>query len=289
MPTTPRRLIAAAMLSAVAAGCGQATSSSPPNVSSHPKPLAKTLLAAAAATTNTGSARFGMQMTMTTPQGTLTMHGTGAMTLSKPPRGSMNIVMQVPNAPTPFGASERILGTTIYMKMPMLTRMVPGGKPWIKMDLEALGKQQGVDFGALMNSGSSDPTAVLSYLQGISNDIQNMGTDTVQGMQTTHYRATISLQRAMRRVAAKSPAAAASMRQLLAQAGLSNEPVDVWIDDQGLLRQEKVTVSMPSLGSTMTLTLSLSHFGAPVHVAAPPASQTTDFQKLIAQSGAPGA
>jgi hypothetical protein len=287
MTSTPRRLLAVALSAAVAAGCGQATSSSssPPDATSHPKPLAKTLLAAAAATTNTGSAQFGMNMTMTTPQGTLTMRGTGAISFHKPPQGTMTLVMHVPNAPTALTATERILGTTIYMRMPFLTAAVPNTRPWIKIDLQALGRSQGMDLGALMNSGTSDPTAILGYLQGISNDIQNLGTQTVGGVQTTHYRASVSFQRMMSRLSAQNPAAAASIRHMMSLSGTSGEPVEVWIDGQGLLRREKVTVRMPSQGSTMTMVIGLSHFGAPVHVTAPPPSQTSDFQQFVSQAG----
>ena len=45
---------------------------------------------------------------------------------------------------------------------------------------------------------------------------------------------------------------------------------------------------MPALGGSMMILLQLSDFGVPVHVSAPPASQTTDLLKMLRSQGAGG-
>lgn len=291
MSITARRMLAVALAASVAAGCGQGTASSGSNPPPSGKASAKTLLAAATATTKTGSARYTLHMTMTGPNGQTTAQGHGITSFTHPVRASISMVMQVPGLATPMSVSERVLGTTIYMKMPLLQNEIPGAKPWMKLDLEAMGKAHGIDFGAIMNSSSSNPATIMSYLQGISSNIQNIGTETVNGVQTTHYKATVDVRRMIAHLERTNPKAASSMQHAMALTGTSSEPVDVWIDDQGLLRQETVHTGMPAQGTSMTFTMNLSDFGVAVDVTAPPASQTSDFMKLLrqAQSSAGGA
>jgi hypothetical protein len=285
MSFTPRRMLAVALAASIAAGCGQGSASSnsaPP--ASNGKASAKTLLAAATATSNTGSARFTMQLSMPTAYGQATMHGTGETTFASPPHLTLNMLVQMPQMGTPVRASERAIGTTIYMKMPFLTADIPGGKPWLKLDLEAAGKTQGMDFGSLMNSGSQNPATILAFLQGVSSNVQNQGTETIDGVQTTHYHATVSPQRMLARLAKKDPKAVSTYRKALSLTGMGDEPVDVWVDGGGLLRRETLHADMPALNGSMDFTMDLSDFGVAVNVTAPPASQTTDLLQLLKRS-----
>lgn len=281
MSITARRMLAVALAASVAAGCGQGTASSGSNPAPSGKVEARTLLAAAAATTRTGSARFTMQMTISSSAGQITASGHGETTFGHTAHGTLTMVMQIPGAATPVGVTERVIGTTIYMKMPFLQAEIPGARPWMKIDLEAMGKAHGIDFGAIMNSSSNNPATILSYLQGVSSNIQNVGTETVDGVQTTHYTATVDFHRMMRALERTDPHAASSIEQVMAMTGVSSDPIDVWVDGQGLLRQETVHTRMPAQGASMTITMDLSDFGAAVSVTAPPASQTSDFMKLL--------
>src|SRR6476646_2078323 len=202
----PMTRIAGVVLAALAlTGCGQASSthSAPPGLT----PVKNLVLTAAAThTRHAGSARVVMDVTMSTEQGTITMHGTGQFRLHSPAAGAMHLSMTVPTAGTTISMDERILGTTIYMRSPLLTRSIPNARPWLKLDLERLGKQQGIDFAALMNSSNSDPTQVLTYLDATSPTVVNLGHATVDGVATTHYHADIDLSRALRVMVARAPA-----------------------------------------------------------------------------------
>ena len=66
-------------------------------------------------------------------------------------------------------------------------------------------------------------------------------------------------------------------------------PVDVWVDAQHHIVQEKVSLTVSAKPSstaaaqqvTTDTTIRLSGFGTPVQVTAPPASQTTDLTKTV--------
>jgi hypothetical protein len=278
---------AGAVLAALAlTGCGQTSSThSSPHAVSPVKDLV--LTAAATHTRHAGSARVAMDMTMSTEQGTITMHGTGQFKLHSPAAGAMHLSMTVPTAGTTIGFDERILGTTIYMRSPVLSQSIPNSRPWLKVDLERIGKQQGVDFAALMDSGNSDPTQMLTYLDATSDTVVNMGHAQVDGVATTHYHADIDLSKAMRVMVARAPAdqrkaVRSTYRNLLQQTGTTSYPVDVWVGADGYVRQMHMSVPMPVAQSSMDMTMQLSHFGAPVHITPPSASQVTDLAALAA-------
>ncbi len=63
----------------------------------------------------------------------------------------------------------------------------------MRLDLARLERAQGIDMNALTSTGRSDPTQMLSTLEGESDSIVTVGHDTVRGVATTHYRAVIDL------------------------------------------------------------------------------------------------
>jgi hypothetical protein len=74
--------------------------------------------------------------------------------------------------------------------------------------------------------------------------------------------------------------------QLMQVAGVRQFPMDVWIDAHGLVRRVAyhISLNMPGSGQMMTTTVRMDmfDFGTPVHVHAPPASQTTNLTKILA-------
>jgi hypothetical protein len=169
----------------------------------------------------------------------------------------------------------------MYLKMPFLTGMLPGGKQWLKVDLAAAAKQAG--NGALGSFGQIDPQQWLQQLLASSNT-QKLGTDTVQGEQMTHYRTTVDPSQALSKVPASQRAA---IRNALKQIGMSTIPVDVWVDGKGLLRRESLSLSFGQglQNATMKMTYDMHDFGEPVNVEVPPADQVFDALSALKGSG----
>jgi hypothetical protein len=89
-------------------------------------------------------------------------------------------------------------------------------------------------------------------------------------------------QRGRHELADRLPAASrAGYLRLMGADDRSTAPIEVWVDGHGLLRQERFGLRMPAVDATMSLTMTLTRFGVPVRVAVPPASRTSDFQKLL--------
>jgi hypothetical protein len=249
-------------------------------------------------TSSRGGLRMSMHQTMTVPGlGTVPSTAEGRFdTTSR--RGEMTLSMDVPSPPDGTGAgtgmtaavSQRMIfdGLTIYMSAPQSAATLPGGKRWMKIDLGAVGRWAGLDLGALARSGGQDPTQVLRYLKATGGDVTRVGSDTVRGVATTHYVATVDL----RKVPASAPAAERaavrrSIEQVVKLAGTSTAPIEVWVDAGGLARRIATTITTGTAGERVTLRqrIDLYGFGTTVDVAVPPASEVVDVGDL----GAPGA
>ena len=128
----------------------------------------------------------------------------------------------------------------MYLKLGLLSAMIPGGKPWVKLDLAKAGKAAGVDLSQLMGGAGQSPTDSLQLLRS-QGDFSQVGTETVGGVSTSHYHGTIDLAKA-----ATARGASADLIKRLRDLGAPAEyPADVWIDDSGYIRRFGRVTSRP--------------------------------------------
>ena len=175
----------------VVGGCGAANTIDP---------VAK----AASISTTTPGFQMRFVVRFGSPQLPTALKATGTGSIDARDRtGSVLFVMNAGNDPDlkkAFGGStlrfqELVNGTTVYLKLPAaIAAKLPGHRPWMKVDLA---KASGIPgFSSLANNPvSSDPSQFLSYLRAASGNVSKQGTEVVNGIQTTHYHATISLDR----------------------------------------------------------------------------------------------
>ena len=83
--------------------------------------------------------------------------------------------------------TEVMKGWRIYMTSPLFARQLPQGKTWMSLDLQKAGKAAGVDFSSL---SAQTPGQTLEQLKA-SGDVTKVGTETLDGVETTHYTATL--------------------------------------------------------------------------------------------------
>ena len=175
----------------------------------------------------------------------------------------------------------------VYLKAGFLTSHLPGQKSWMKIDLQQAGQAAGINFSQLAQNGASDPTQFLNFLKA-SGSVSKVGSETVNGAATTHYKATLNLGRVVDRVPAADRAAArAGVNQLEKLSGTSTMPVDVWIDSSRRVRREQVSfrASLPGAGSGpvgATMTADFVGFGPTPPVTNPPSDQVFDVTNLAA-------
>jgi hypothetical protein len=265
-------------------GCGAASTIDP---------VAK----AAAISTGTPGYQMKFALAFTSPQlpAALTMTGNGAID-ARDRIGQVNFAMNVGNNQAltkAFGGStvrfeELFKGTTFYVKLPHLPGdKLPANKPWLKVDLA---KASGIPgFSALANNPvSSDPSQMLGYLRA-SGSVKKVGSDVINGVQTTHYHATIDLSKVPNALPAANRASAkqaiASIEKLT---GLRQLPVDTWVDSNNLVRRMRMTFAeslAPAVKISTLMTIDITKYGPQPAPVLPSGDQVSDVSSLAGLGG----
>jgi hypothetical protein len=167
---------------------------------------------------------------------------------------------------------------------------VPGHKPWLEASVNQIGKAGGIPgLGSLFSSSSSlnNPGQYMAFLRATANgSVHDLGTATVNGVQTTHYHASIDPAKLPGAVPPAQRQAMQHLAQILkSQGGSAAIPIDVWIDSQHLVRRIVLNYALqvPGIGrATDALREDFTQYGPQPAPAIPPASQT---ENLFAAAG----
>ncbi len=184
----------------------------------------------------------------------------------------------------------------IYMNLPFLAGKLPEGKTWMELNLTKAAQADGIDLSQLSSLDETDPTQFLEYLRASSGGVTTVGRETVDGVPTTHYHATLQLSDILARLPSSAQAAAKSALEKLSDAGAI--PVDVWVDAQGRVRRIQLSlgVSVPAgapggvTGTTVsgTTTIDFTSYGPIPVIVPPPSSEVFDATSLAAAGLANG-
>lgn len=212
--------------------------------------------------------------------GSISVAGTD-MTLSADEQYSPSLEMSMTMQGAGQNITEVFVGNRIYMQDPALSAEL-GGKQWAEIDLGESKSGSLGSLASLINSErNANPTTQLSAMIA-SKQVTEVGTETVQGQQTTHYSGTLNVSQFLQdgvNTANLSSSEVATLKSTLQAGGVSSEKVDVWVASDGLPVQEKVAVD--SSAGEMDMTMDMSDWGAPVSVSAPPAGQVADITAEI--------
>jgi hypothetical protein len=179
---------------------------------------------------------------------------------------------------------------TIYMKLPSeLTSEIPGGKPWVSINLAKAAKLDGISgLGTLINSSSSfsNPGQYLDYLRATAaGSVKNLGQATVNGVQTTHYHADVDFTKLPNALPkADRPAIRKLITQLDKQAKTGKIPLNVWIDGSHMIRRLQVAYNVKltaGQSAKIALTENILSYGTQPAPTIPSSSQTTNLLALI--------
>lgn len=248
---------------------------------------------AQAATVSSGASGYRMRFSMEISSSAMAtpMTATGGGTFE--PRdhtGSLSLAMNFGNDPgviQTLGSDvltlhEVLKGTTIYAELPaaLASAMQISGKRWVAVNLAKLAGLPGLSvLGS--NPVSSDPGQMLQYLRAVSDSVVAEGHQVVDGVQTTHYRADLSLDRVAAALPSSDQAVAQQALSALEQDVQTDElPVDVWVDAHHLVRRIEMSIA-PTLGGGETLdevmTMDISDYGPQSPPSAPPADEVASF------------
>lgn len=220
--------------------------------------------AAAARSSSAGSSQFSLENTTVVTGQPIRITGEGAFDYAGK-QGTLKLVL-------PTGSVEqRVVGGKVYLAL----SQQPGTFYALTLD-----QVQGTSLG-----GSTDPSASFASLDAASDDVREVGHEKVRDADTTHYRGTVDVKKA---VATANGAARQIAEATLGRAGVSRVPFDAWVDDSGRLRkyvQELQVPAGPGTGGApvkSSTTIELFDYGVDVQVKAPAPQDVKDGAPLLA-------
>jgi hypothetical protein len=165
------------------------------------------------------------------------------------------------------GVKILIIGNTVYFESsmygPIPAKYRDKVKPWLSFDIDSETpslEQLIIPFPFV------DPARVLDLVRKVSGDVELVAEEDVRGVPTDRYRTTVDLERVVDAAPAEDRAA---LPEELAKAKSKTWPIELWIDDEGLVRRFRET----DVEEKRTATIDFFDFGAEVDAAAPPKDQ----------------
>ena len=181
----------------------------------------------------------------------------------------------------------------IYMRSPAFEGAAP--TPWISMDPAKMDPAAAAQFGGF-GAGTTDPSAYAGLFAGVF-DVRASGEADIGGVATTRYVGTIDLQKVIEGFSDlvgkdADPETKEQLEAAVKQFGAlgidEDIPFEIWIDDEGLPRRQRITMDFGDLvpgteEATLDMTVNYSAFGEPVQVEVPKASQVTDITETMGE------
>jgi hypothetical protein len=178
-------------------------------------------------------------------------------------------------------------GIDLYMRFPFLKRLMPSGKSWMKADIVEMGKAYGLDLDRMKEAKQSDPGQMLGYLKSAVG-VRRVGSDLVQREVTSHYATIVKAETIIEQAPRDQREA---MRKYLRMLGIKTYPVDLWVDQDGVVRKLAIVLeyNQPH-GAFVRMELSEEYFdfGVAAKIKPPPARQVLDVTPRLSAKHAPG-
>ncbi|WP_328480243.1 hypothetical protein OHS71_17095 [Streptomyces sp. NBC_00377] len=192
---------------------------------------------------------------------------------TEPP--AMSLKSTVLSGPGRGTGEYRLVGGVLYLGSDEAGQ---DGKHWVTFG--APGARPGglkVDTGLAADKVRDNPSHESGYL-GAAEDLRKVGSETVDGVRTTHYTGTVTLDGVRASYKGDDKSVRQRTEKSLAQyekMGVDELTIDLWTDAEDRTRRLR-TQGLGRHGE-LDLTITFLDFGKPVTVKAPPASDTLDL------------
>lgn len=187
------------------------------------------------------------------------------MQLRLKPKLLANVSLRTSTSGRTTTVDEIVSAKAVYLK----ERSAQTGRPWVEIRFSDLGGSLGNSISSLLQAAQNGNPAEQTQVLTASKNVHAVGTQVVNGVETTHYKGSVTASTAL---ASLKPAVRKGLAPLM-KLITGQIHFDVWIDAQHVTRRlvEVETV----VGEPATVTVNVTAVNQPVQVTPPPASQVT--------------
>lgn len=170
------------------------------------------------------------------------------------------------------------IGDKSWMKWGLLSMFTGAGDMWLEGAADDSGDLTS-EFGF---GGSGSPTELLELLGDTDADIETVGTEDIRGVSTTHYRVLVDAEDMAENMTAEERA---EFDEAMGMTSTGQFPMELWIDDAGLLHRYRVEITDPAMLDDadleqMVMVFDIWDHGADLGIEPPPADQIITEDEL---------
>ncbi|MFF9146966.1 hypothetical protein ACF1BN_19110 [Streptomyces sp. NPDC014861] len=178
----------------------------------------------------------------------------------------------------------------MYMDMGEKQAAQMDGKRWMKLDLKAAADASGDKALQKQMTGgldqmNQDPAQQLALLLE-SPDLKHVGAEKVNGMDTEHYKGTLTVEQMMKAGGSAELLSADERKKFtetVKQLGMTGYDTEVWVNKDGYPARMDVAMKMGK--GSMEMRADYSDYGTKAAVQVPPADETVDLFKMLQDAG----
>lgn len=168
---------------------------------------------------------------------------------------------------------------SIYMRSQPIAEEIPPGKQWLGIQ-PWLGQTAETAL-----AGNGDAQGQLEMLGSVGGDVNEVGSAEVRGVPTTEYQGNVDLGHFADSLRKSGNEESAEEYERMAQLMPTPSTVYAWIDDNGLLRQMRLVMELPSptpgTAVTMDMRMEFFDFGITPEIDIPAPAEVFDVTPLV--------
>lgn len=158
------------------------------------------------------------------------------------------------------------------------------GKSWIKFDLSGTGVDEQMNQMGSASQADKNPATESTFLTG-AKDVEKVGTETVEGVKTTHYKGTVTLADLEKTIGDEGEATREKRQKSLEQyekMGVDKLTMDMWVDGDDRTKQFRMRADADK--GPLDMTFTFLGVNEPVKVTAPPAAEVADLAEMMEET-----
>ncbi|MFJ8463052.1 LolA-like protein [Streptomyces swartbergensis] len=155
------------------------------------------------------------------------------------------------------------------------------GKTWMKFDLSGSDAGKELDQPGSTSQAEQNPAAESTFLTG-AKDVKKVGTEEVEGVETTHFTGTFTLAELRASLKGKDASIRENREKSIKQyekMGVEKFTMDTWIDGDDRTKQFRMKGQADK--GPLDMTITFLDYNKPVNVTAPPAKDVADLAELF--------
>ncbi|MGY3203445.1 DUF1396 domain-containing protein [Streptomyces sp. TE5632] len=200
------------------------------------------------------------------------------------PDVAMSMQMTAPDAGTQGKVEIRLVDKAMYIGGGAEMAKEMDGKSWMKFDLAELGADAELNELGAPGQAEQNPAAESTFLTG-AKDVKKVGTEKIDGVETTHYSGTVTLDDLRASLKDKDAKAAETGEKSIEQyekMGVESLTMDMWVDGEDHTKQFRMRGDATQ--GPLDMTIKFLDVNKPVTVEAPPAEETADLAEMMKEA-----